>query len=79
MLLRDLRNAARARKAEGQLVAEPVRGVVAAVEGDRRDRQARPLGELRGDQAGGNVRRDLILAHADDHSPATTRRHPDFG
>jgi hypothetical protein len=57
MLLADLRDIpVGARKSEGQLVAEPERGVVPAIERDRRDRQARPLGELRGDQPGGEAR-----------------------
>jgi hypothetical protein len=48
-------------------VAEPERGVAPAVEDDRHDRQASPLGEVRGDQPGGDVRRDLVLVHGEDH------------
>jgi hypothetical protein len=76
MLLGDLRDAAvGARKADGQLVAEPERGVVVAIERDRHDRQARPLGELRGDEPGGDVRRDLVLVHGDDHPSVDTPEH----
>src|SRR6266700_3270373 len=76
MLLADLRNATvGARKANRQLVAEPERGVVPAIERDRRDRQARPLRKLRGDQSGGDVRRDLVHVHGA-RCPSTAEIRP---
>ena len=49
-----------------QVVAQPVHGVVGAVRGDGLDGQRRPLGELRGDEAGDErgIRVHLVVVHA---------------
>ena len=66
-------------QANGELTAQPERGVVPPAEPDRDHRQPGPLRKLTSDQPGCDLRGDLVPVHYRDHAPDAQRGHPDFG